>query len=113
MKYAMPYTSQMIDDLRDAGLPVEFVAGERVEFSRLLSKDEAETYRAILRKRKGPTKRQLELLALAAQGETNKAIAMRLGIKEQTVKNTFCDLYRRLGAYNRAHALSLIRGAKL
>jgi len=51
------------------------------------------------------TARQMEVLALLAQGQPNKRIACALGIAERTVKLHITALLRRLGARNRTHLL--------
>jgi len=51
------------------------------------------------------THREIQILALVAEGQTNKAIGGRLGIALQTVKNKAADINRKLGAHNRAHAV--------
>jgi DNA-binding CsgD family transcriptional regulator len=51
--------------------------------------------------------RQAEVVALIAEGRTNAAIAVRLSISENTVKQHVGDLVERLGASNRAHAALL------
>ncbi len=53
------------------------------------------------------TGRQLQILALAAEGLTNKAIGRRLGISDQTVKNTLTIAYRNLGAVDRCQAVTI------
>lgn len=53
----------------------------------------------------GPTARQLEVLALVAQGQQNKQIAHALGIAERTVKLHVTALFDVLGARNRTHLL--------
>jgi DNA-binding NarL/FixJ family response regulator len=52
-----------------------------------------------------PTKRQLQVLALLAQGQPNKRIASALGIAERTVKLHITALLQALGARNRTHLL--------
>ena len=47
------------------------------------------------------------ILALAAQGYSNREIAEQLGIKYQSVKNSFHRLTKKLGAKNNVHALNL------
>jgi len=53
----------------------------------------------------GPTARQLQVLALVAQGQPNKRIASALGIAERTVKLHITALLQTLGARNRTHLL--------
>ena len=53
------------------------------------------------------TIRETFILGLAAQGYKNKEIAEILGIKYQTVKNSFLKLTKKLGAKNNMHALKL------
>jgi HD-GYP domain-containing protein (c-di-GMP phosphodiesterase class II)/DNA-binding CsgD family transcriptional regulator len=54
--------------------------------------------------RSGLTSREREVLALLAVGETNKAIARRLGISAKTVSNHVEHIYAKLGVGNRAGA---------
>jgi DNA-binding NarL/FixJ family response regulator len=56
-----------------------------------------------------PTARQLEVLALVAQGEPNKRIAHELGIAERTVKLHLTAMFETLGARNRTHLLVVAR----
>ncbi len=51
------------------------------------------------------TGRQEQLLALLAEGKSNKEIADELGIKQGTVKQHLFVLFRKLGVTNRAKAL--------
>ncbi len=51
------------------------------------------------------TPRELEVLALLAEGLPNKAIARRLEISDQTVKFHVAAIYGKLGAVNRTDAL--------
>jgi DNA-binding NarL/FixJ family response regulator len=46
--------------------------------------------------------RERELVGLVLQGLANKEIAQRLGLSEQTVKNTLSSAYLRLGVTNRS-----------
>ena len=57
--------------------------------------------------------RETFILALAAQGYSNKEIAEQLGIKYQTVKNNFHKLTQKLGAKNNVHALNIALQAGL
>jgi DNA-binding NarL/FixJ family response regulator len=52
------------------------------------------------------TVRELEILALLAEGHSNAEIARALGIKEPTVKGHLWRLYRKIGVRNRAGAAS-------
>ena len=51
------------------------------------------------------TSRQLQILPLLAEGMPNKRIADALGLTEGTVKQHLKDLFRRLNANNRTHAV--------
>ncbi|MGY0065170.1 LuxR C-terminal-related transcriptional regulator (plasmid) [Streptomyces sp. LZ34] len=58
------------------------------------------------------TRRELQLLVLAANGNTNEHIAHFLGISTHTVNGTLRRLYLKLGARDRANAvaIALVRG---
>lgn len=57
---------------------------------------------------------ELDILRLAANGLDNRAIAQRLHLSYWTVKTHLSRVYRKLGAYDRAHAVSLaIRSRQL
>ncbi len=60
-----------------------------------------------------PTTRQLQVLALVAQGQPNKRIASALGIAERTVKLHITALLHSLGARNRTHLLIVGRNKGL
>ena len=51
------------------------------------------------------TGRELDVLALMAEGLSNKAIASRLGISDQTVKFHVASICGKLGAVNRTDAV--------
>jgi DNA-binding NarL/FixJ family response regulator len=53
------------------------------------------------------TAREAEVLGLVAEGFSNKAIAERLGISDQTVKFHVASLAGKLGASNRTEAVRL------
>jgi DNA-binding NarL/FixJ family response regulator len=59
-----------------------------------IGQDGDEAHRAI-------TPRELDVMALVAEGLGNKAIARQLGIREQTVKNHLARLMSKLGLSNR------------
>lgn len=52
----------------------------------------------------GPTARELEVLALVAEGMTNRRIAAQLCISEQTVRRHLQNLFHKLGVSSRAAA---------
>lgn len=54
------------------------------------------------------TKRELVILALIAEGATNREIAEHLALSEQTVKNSLSVLYQKIGVKNRADAVMAI-----
>lgn len=51
------------------------------------------------------TDRELEVLALASKGYTNKAIGMQLGISDRTVQGHLAKTYHKLGANSRTEAV--------
>lgn len=53
------------------------------------------------------TGQQLQVVALAAQGLTNREIGSQLGLVEQTVKSHIMAALRRIGAIDRAHLVLL------
>lgn len=58
--------------------------------------------RGRLRKDQQPvTARELEIISLVAEGHTNREVARRLGLQEQTVKNHLTKIARKLGVKGR------------
>ena len=55
----------------------------------------------------GLTQRESEVLALLVAGHSNKAVAAKLVISEDTVKTHIRGLYRKLGVTDRAGAISV------
>ncbi len=53
------------------------------------------------------TPREVEVLELLAEGRSNKSIAERLGISDQTVKFHVASISGKLGASNRTEAVRL------
>jgi len=53
------------------------------------------------------TAKEVRILALVAEGNGNKQIAIILGISEQTIKNHVSSILRKLNANDRAHAVTL------
>jgi DNA-binding NarL/FixJ family response regulator len=52
----------------------------------------------------GLTRRELEILRLVAEGQSNSQLARRLWVTEQTVKFHLSNIYRKLGVANRTEA---------
>ncbi len=57
--------------------------------------------------RRALTLREVQVLEFLAEGESNKAIAAKLTITEDTVKTHLKNLYDKLGAADRAHAVAI------
>lgn len=57
------------------------------------------------------TPREVEVLRAAALGETNKAIAERLGVAQGTLIAYLTQIYRKLGVRNRNQAAFIARSA--
>ncbi len=55
----------------------------------------------------GLTERELEVLRLAAQGETNRAIGHKLGISDRTVQGHLANVFGKLGVSTRTEAVLL------
>ena len=53
------------------------------------------------------TQREIQILSYLANGNTNKQVAHRLGISEQTIKNHVSAILRKLNANDRAHAVAM------
>jgi DNA-binding NarL/FixJ family response regulator len=53
------------------------------------------------------TPREIEILALVAEGLANKEIAARLGISDHTVKTHLAALFAKLGVSSRAEAVAI------
>jgi DNA-binding NarL/FixJ family response regulator len=47
------------------------------------------------------TPRQIEILCALLEGGSNRDIAARLGVREQTIKNQLSVMYEKLGVQNR------------
>jgi ATP/maltotriose-dependent transcriptional regulator MalT len=61
----------------------------------------------------GVTPRELEILGLIAAGLSNREIADRLFVSENTVKTHSSRLFDKLGAKRRTHAVQLGKQARL
>jgi DNA-binding NarL/FixJ family response regulator len=57
------------------------------------------------------TARQREIVDAVLEGASNKEIASRLSISEQTVKNQLTTVYEKLGIHNRVQLSLTYRGA--
>lgn len=55
------------------------------------------------------SKRERETLTLLAEGLSNSAIAERLGISENTVRNHLSHLFDKLGVWSRTQAIVCAR----
>jgi DNA-binding NarL/FixJ family response regulator len=51
-----------------------------------------------------PTAREIEVISLAATGNSNKRIGVKLSINEDTVKGHMTSILAKLGASDRTHA---------
>jgi len=58
------------------------------------------------------TRRELEVISMLAEGETNARIAQRLIVSEDTVKTHVKHILRKLGVHNRSQAVSRYFRAK-
>ena len=52
-------------------------------------------------------RRQLEILQLAADGHRYKQIGGMLSVSAETVKNQMANIFERLGAHDKAHAVAV------
>lgn len=55
----------------------------------------------------GLSEREVEVLTWVAEGSSNKVVAARLGITEDTVKNHMRAILAKLGATDRTHAVTI------
>jgi DNA-binding NarL/FixJ family response regulator len=58
-------------------------------------------------KMKDLTTRQLQVLRYIAEGDTNRQIALKLNVSDQTVRRHVYNLMKKLNARNRAHAVAI------
>ena len=59
------------------------------------------------------TRREREIVALLAEGQSNRQIAEQLGLTEQSVKNRLRNIYLKLGVSTRAQAIVRVMELKL
>jgi DNA-binding NarL/FixJ family response regulator len=59
------------------------------------------------------TARQLDVLKLIAHGHSNDEIAVRLGVRPNTVKFHVSDIFRRLGVRNRIEAVAQLEACEV
>jgi DNA-binding NarL/FixJ family response regulator len=57
--------------------------------------------------RRSLTQRELQILEALADGLPNKTIAHQLALSEETIKSHLRSMYEKLGAADRAHAVSI------
>ena len=55
------------------------------------------------------TKREMEILALIAQGTSNQELAERLVLSRHTVRNHIANIFQKLGVTARAEAVAQAR----
>ena len=77
--------------------PSIYLAGRLPAAQRAPEPDESDAVRRL-------TKRELEILRLVAEGDSNVQLARRLWVTEQTVKFHLSNIYRKLGVANRTEA---------
>jgi DNA-binding NarL/FixJ family response regulator len=53
------------------------------------------------------TNRERQILSFVANGNTNRDVADKLGLSEQTIKNHISSILRKLNANDRAHAVAI------
>ena len=63
--------------------------------------------------KRGLSKREIEVLELASQGNSNKAIASKLHITEATVKSHFVHIFTKLGVDDRTAAVTVALKRKI
>jgi DNA-binding NarL/FixJ family response regulator len=91
-----------------ASMRVLDLGGSHVFVERGLWESMVRQHKPLLRVVAGPlTARELEVLALVAQGKGNKEIAITLGISKQTVKNHLTEIMERLNAADRAECVAI------
>jgi len=59
------------------------------------------------------TSREFEVLALLGEGMQAKAIALRLGLSETTVRNHIHSILRKLGCHSQLEAVAVARRERL
>lgn len=75
--------------------------------------DEAAIHELYERMDESLSERELEVLTLLASGKSNREIAKDLFVATGTVKTHTNNIYRKLGAKNRAEALAKARALQL
>jgi DNA-binding CsgD family transcriptional regulator len=79
--------------------------------SLLLVEEQVTTLSPVALKPLGLTRRETDVLAWVAQGRSNYAIGVLLGISEPTVKKHLEHIYAKLGVWNRTEAAERARTA--
>ena len=96
----------LLKDIAGADLSVALrrvLQGEQVVDPRIVSD---ESRRSETLSRLGLTRREYEVLRLAAEGKTNPEIALSIGLTRNTVKTYLQSALHRLGARNRVEAIA-------
>lgn len=91
----------------EMGIGRSLAAKVLVEFRRLAEPPAAAVQATVL------SEREKTVLALISQGASNREIAGRLALSEQTIKNSLSALYQRLKVNNRAEAAAYALRARL
>ncbi len=97
---------QTLLDTIQAAAKGESLLGTEV-MSRLLAHTQAGGKRPSATPANPLTERELQTLRAVAAGETNKGIALQLGITERTVKAHLTSVYNKLGVDSRAAAIAV------
>lgn len=97
---------QTLLDTIQAAAKGESLLGTEV-MSRLLAHTQAGGKRPFATQPNPLTERELQTLRAVAAGETNKGIALQLGITERTVKAHLTSVYNKLGVDSRAAAIAV------
>jgi len=95
---------QAIRTVAAGGAAVDPMVASRVleQYRRLSARDDALAAGFL-------TERETQILRLLAAGSSNRTIAEKMYLSEQTVKNTLSGIYQKLGAGNRTEAAAIAR----
>lgn len=95
-------TDSLLACIRSVMAGKYWILGKPVSDLKLLAREQGKDVKANARSNKyGLTRRELEILASIIAGETNRQIAEKLSISEQTVKHHLTHIFDKAGVYNR------------